>query len=196
MTRIAVRLAGLLAWLLAVAVAGLLLATFAPTIFGLQSMTVISGSMEPKMPVGSVAMTREVDARSISKGDIVSFRRRGSADTTTHRVISVKAEGSQIIFTTKGDANTTPDPEPVVVDGRIHKVEYVVPFAGYAMKYARTPYGLMVLLIVPIIGLAFDRRTHRRNPSKPTSSAEFGWSATTLSLLRLVPDQTRSGPAG
>jgi hypothetical protein len=108
----------------------------------------------------------------------------------------VKSEGSQVVFTTKGDANDTPDPEPVVVAGKIHKVEYVVPAAGYAMKYARTPYGLVAFLLVPIAGLAFDRRRQRRRHRPAGEGFELGWSATTLSLIRLVPDQPRSGPIG
>jgi len=196
MSRIIVRGAGLLAWLVAILVAMLLAATFVPTIFGLESLVVASGSMAPRMPVGSVAMTREVDARAVSVGDIISFRHRGAAETTTHRVVGVKVEASQVIFTTKGDANTTPDPETVVVDGKIHRVEYVVPGAGYAVRYARTPWGALALFILPLAGLAFERRTHRKHKARPPSADDLGWSATTLSLLRLVRDPLRSDPSG
>jgi signal peptidase len=196
MAKIIVRVAGFFVWLVALLVALLLAAAFVPTIFGLESLVVASGSMTPAMAVGSVAMTHEVDARSISAGDIISFRHRGVAETTTHRVIGVKTQGSQVIFTTKGDANGAPDPEPVVVDGKIHKVEYVIPAAGYAVRYARTPLGVVVLFLIPLAGLAFERRKRGRHVPPNAPIGEIGWSATTQSLLRLGPDQLRSGPSG
>jgi signal peptidase I len=196
MRRSIARGGGVVAWILACGVALLLLATFVPTFFGLESLIVASGSMTPVMPVGAVAMTREVDAHAITAGDIISFRRPGSPETTTHRVVAVKAEGAQMIFTTKGDANATPDPTPVVIDGRVHKVDYIVPDAGYVVRYARSPVGALVLFVIPIAGLVFERRAHRRRKAKAASAEDLGWSATTLSLLRLMRDPLGSTPAG
>jgi signal peptidase len=190
------RIAGYAAWFVGLLVALLLAATFIPTIFGLESLVVASGSMQPAMPVGSVALTRDVDSRAVATGDIISFRRRGSAETTTHRVVGVKVEGSQVIFTTKGDANSSPDPESVIVDDRIHRVEYVVPEAGFVVRYARSPLGAIALFVVPIAGLALERRKQRSQGPPPAPGADFGWSATTLSLSRLVPDPLRSDPSG
>jgi signal peptidase len=189
------RAAGYLAWFAALLVALLMAATFIPTVFGLESLIVASGSMNPAMPVGSVALTREVDARAVSTGDIISFRHRGSATTTTHRVIAIKVEASQVFFTTKGDANPTADPEQVIVDARIHKVEHVVPEAGYVVRYARSPIGAFGLFLLPLLGLAHDRRSRqKRRPRSP--AIEIGWSSTTLSLLRLTPDPMGSDPSG
>lgn len=187
--------AGYVLWLAALLVALLLAAAFVPSLFGLESLVVSSGSMSPAMPVGTVALTREVDSRSISTGDIISYRRRGFAETTTHRVANVKVDGSQVVFTTKGDANGAPDPEPVIVEDRIHRVEYVVPAAGYVVRYARTPLGAVVLFLVPLAGLALERRKRRTRPT-PAPLGDLGWSATTLSLLRLARDPLRSRPSG
>jgi len=171
----------------ALLVALLLAVTFVPTMFGLETLVVASGSMGKAMPVGSVALTREVDARSISTGDIISFRHRGSETTTTHRVVAIKTAAGQVIFTTKGDANPSADPQPVVVDGRVHRVEHVVPDAGYVVRYARSPLGALGLFFVPILGLVHDRRARTHRPPRQID-AEVGWSSTTLSLLRLTPN--------
>jgi len=189
------RAAGYVLWLAALLVAILLAGTFIPTMFGLDSLIVASGSMTPAMQVGSVALTREVDARSIAVGDIINFRHPGDGLTTTHRVIDRKVVAGQVVFTTKGDANAAPDPKPVYVDRDINKVEYVIPEAGHVVRYARTPFGAVLLFVIPISGLLFDRRRRRRHGPPPTP-ADLGWSATTLSLLRLVPDPIRGDPSG
>jgi signal peptidase len=185
--------AGMLVVAVAMLIALLMAVTFVPTMFGLQSLIVGSGSMGSAMPVGSVALTREVDARAISVGDIVSYRQRGAESTTTHRVIAVEIQGDQVVFTTKGDANASPDPQPVYIDRQIHRVEHIVPYAGYVARYARTPLGLIILIIIPLIGLTFDHRFAKRR--RRGGPAEVGWSVTTQSLLR-ASDPFSAIPSG
>jgi signal peptidase len=189
MKRAIVRGVGAFVWAAALLLVLALAATFVPTLFGMQSLVVGSGSMGAAMPVGSVALTREVDGRSIDVGDIISFRRRGASDTTTHRVVAVKANASQVIFTTKGDVNVTNDPEPVVVDGQIHRVERVVPYAGYIVRAVHTPVGALALIVVPLLGLAFDRKGRR--PRRKAPVGEWGWSSTTLQLLNAAGPRSR-----
>jgi len=139
-------------------VAALLAWAFVPTLFGARSLIVTSGSMGRAMPVGSVAITRMVDARSIAVGDVISFRHPSSPNTVTHRVVSIRSEGGQVVFTTKGDANPAPDPEAVHVTGSIDRLEHVVPYAGYIVRYARSPLGIVLFVVVPLVGLTIERR--------------------------------------
>jgi signal peptidase I len=179
--------AGLILWVAAGLIALALAVTFVPTFFGLESMIVASGSMGRAMPVGSVALTREADVRSIGVGDVITFRRRGAEGTTTHRIIAVKEEAGQLLFTTRGDANGSADPEPVVATERIHRVEYVVPEVGYIVRYARSPLGVLLLVVVPVASLALDRgRTKKKRPQ--WIDPDVGWSATTLRLITATPE--------
>ena len=139
-------------------VAALLAVAFVPTLFGARSMIVTSGSMGKAMPVGSVAVTRMVDARAIAVGDVISFRHPSTPNTVTHRVVAIHNDGGVIVFTTKGDANPAPDPEPVRVSGTIDRLEHVVPFAGYVVRYARSPYGVVLFVLVPLAGLVYERK--------------------------------------
>jgi signal peptidase I len=181
MRRIA-RGGGILLWIAGALVALALAGTFVPTFFGLESLIVSSGSMGRTMPVGSVVLTREVDARAIGVGDIITFRPPGSGVTTTHRVIAVTHQGSQVLFTTKGDANGSADPDPVVVDARIHRVEYVIPEVGYLVRDARSPIGVLLLIVLPIVALSVDRGRKRRPPRRRMTD-DVGWSATTFQLV-------------
>ena len=146
----------------AIATAALLAAAFGPTLIGMRSMIVMSGSMEPVLPLGAVALTRPVDARSVAIGDIVSFRQRGDQIATTHRVMKIDTDAGYLVFVTKGDANDAADAEPVVVAGEIDRVERIVPYAGLIVGFARSPLGGLLLLVVPIAGLSFDASRRRR----------------------------------
>ena len=45
-----------------------------PSIFGYKPFVVLSGSMETEIFKGDLVVTREVDAESLQKNDIVAFR--------------------------------------------------------------------------------------------------------------------------
>lgn len=193
---------GAFAWA-AASIATLLLAlAFVPTLFGFESLIVASGSMGRTLPIGSVALTRAVEAKAVSVGDVVSFRHRGDSETVTHRVVAIKDEIGQVTLTTKGDANQDPDPESVGVSGRIHRVEYVVPLAGHVVRYARTPLGGVMLILVPIVGLMVDRRVRSRfahlepRHRHRSDAGEIGWSTTTYHLVRGTPSRLGSDPRG
>jgi signal peptidase I len=81
---------------------------------GLRPLVVRSGSMEPTIHTGSMVLVRTVPARDIRVGDIVAVE-RPDRTRVTHRVVSVEHRGATASLVLKGDANTDPDPEPVVV---------------------------------------------------------------------------------
>jgi signal peptidase len=183
----------------AVATVGLavlvLAGTFIPTLLGFQTFIVASGSMGRTMPIGSVALTRPIEAQALSVGDVVTFRHQAGA-TTTHRVVAIKHDGAQVILTTKGDANGSADPEPVVLNARIHRVEYVVPYVGYFVRYARSPLGGIMLFLIPILGLTLEgpiRRARRRHKHSHDAD-DAGWSWTTFAFEQLTERSLRSHP--
>ena len=74
---------------------------------------VVTGSMEPTLPIGSLLMCKAADVQEIQVGDIVCFRSYGITDSTaviTHRVTAVlTGENGDILLQTKGDANLVAD---------------------------------------------------------------------------------------
>ena len=72
-------------------------------ILDMNPYVVISGSMEPALPVGSVCIV-DCQQRSPDEGDIISYK--AGEGIVTHRVIDVTEDG----YVTKGDANDTKDP--------------------------------------------------------------------------------------
>lgn len=160
--KVAIRIMGVAVGAAALGAVALLAFAFLPTLFGAEALIVTSGSMGDAAPTGSVAVTRLVDGRSVSVGDVISFRYPSSPTTITHRVIEVTTENGIPVFRTKGDANPAADPVPVPISGRVHRVERVVPHAGRIVAFARTPAGAALLFLVPIAGLTVDSLRRKR----------------------------------
>lgn len=112
---------------------------FVPKIMGGESLAVLSGSMEPGIPVGSIVVASPVDTSEIKVNDIVTYR-IDSTTLVTHRVIAIN-EGERT-FTTKGDANETEDASPVPYENVVGRVKFHLPLIGYISMYIKTPLGI------------------------------------------------------
>ena len=143
-------LTGLVILLLLTAV----LTFFAPR-FGWQVDTVLSGSMEPAIPTGSILVSRPVTPDEINIGDIITFSGSGRDRFITHRVTAI-GQSNGIVFTTKGDANNAVDPLTVPAEHVVGKVLGFIPFLGFILSFVKTPIGMILTLVIPgllIIGL-------------------------------------------
>jgi signal peptidase len=152
-------------YLMTVIVIVLLLAAvlifFAPR-FGWQVDTVLSGSMEPAIPTGSILVSRTVASDSINVGDIITFSGSGRDRFITHRVTAIDRTNG-IVFTTKGDANNGEDPFTVPGENVVGKVLVHIPFLGFLFSFVKTPFGLILTLVLPglfIIGLELREIWH------------------------------------
>src|SRR3990172_3229847 len=110
-----------------------------------------SGSMAPTLHVGSLAVTRPVEAEAIAVGDIITFDPQGitlSANLITHRVIGIE-RNSPLRFRTRGDANEQADPFTVPARNLVGRVDFHAPYLGYVAQFLRTPWGFVFGLFVP-----------------------------------------------
>ncbi|RNL62959.1 signal peptidase I [Nocardioides marmoriginsengisoli] len=114
------------------AVAAVTVAVLVPRLGGATPYTVLTESMRPELPPGTLVVTRPVRARDVRIGDVITFQRvSGEPEVVTHRVdaISLGADG-QPRWRTRGDANPVPDVawvRPVQLKGRLW---YAVPLLG------------------------------------------------------------------
>lgn len=104
---------------------------FAVGLFPVQPTTVISGSMRPTLEVGDVVIVVKAPTDTVRPGDIIQFR-EAEGVTTVHRVVEVQEVEGNTVFVTKGDANSAPDPEPVLAANVVGKVIFNVPKIGWA----------------------------------------------------------------
>jgi len=112
-------------------------------ILGIQSFVVLSGSMQPTIPVGGIVYTQM--QASYQKGDIVAFK---SGDVNvTHRIVDVENDGS---FVTRGDANNASDSKTVAVNDILGKELVFLPYVGNMIIFLKTPIGFFGSVVFPI----------------------------------------------
>ena len=125
----------------------------APNFFGYSMFRVISGSMEPELPVGSMIVVKRVEPEEVKVGDIITFF---STDPTlrggvnTHRVVDIDNSGMDILFMTKGDANQFMDEYGAVGSNLIGVVIYDSKLIGTAVRLASNPLIFFPLLVIPL----------------------------------------------
>src|SRR5579859_4724183 len=151
-TRLASRLIDSLGTLvLVISVALMLTVLFGPQLTGLQPYIVLSGSMSPTIPTGSIVFARPVQPATIQVGDVIVFNSSTHAgERVTHRVVQIdRSSPGRPSFTTKGDFNPIPDATPVNYQGLGGKVVVWVPFVGYPLAWIGSVTGKTLLVIVP-----------------------------------------------
>ena len=117
-------------------------------IFGFRPAIVVSGSMQPSLNVGDIAIIAELspkDVGNIKVGDIIGYvSKRG---LIIHRVVGFDYINGKKYLILKGDANPSPDPDPVHPQQVIGKYVGKVPTVGWLAIYLRKLPQLMFLTL-------------------------------------------------
>ncbi len=118
-------------WLLTAAAVMIAAAITVPKIIGIQPYVILSSSMEPVIPSGSLIYVNTRD-RQAKTGDIVTFTMTGGnyEITVTHRIVG-EAEGG---YVTKGDNNQVEDLSLLTSDQIVGTYMAGIPHAGYWMS--------------------------------------------------------------
>ncbi|MDQ3915602.1 MAG: signal peptidase I [Actinomycetota bacterium] len=137
-----------------VVVVVLLVATVGPRLLPYRTFTVLSGSMAPSIPTGSMIFDREVDAGELAPGDVVTFHPPGQADKlVSHRVVRVEKTEAGRFLVTRGDANGVLDDWRIPAEGRGLRYEFHVPYLGYVVGGLLTPVGRLIALTLAALWL-------------------------------------------
>jgi signal peptidase len=120
-----------------------------PSFDGFHIYNIASGSMKPKIPIGSMVITKSINTSSIKKGDIISFKSNNIV--ISHRVYDIytQSDGEKIVLT-KGDANKSVDPDIVLQNQIIGKVILHIPLLGFVLNYVTTKLGIIVCIVIPM----------------------------------------------
>jgi signal peptidase I len=151
-------LLGLSAGLLATVVALAALLIVVPFVSGSTPMTILTSSMEPHLPPGTLVIVKPTPVDEIRIGDVLTYQiRSGDPAVVSHRVISVNSvSDGTFTFITQGDHNGSPDEKPVIEAQVRGVVWYSVPWVGYLATAVNgeNRYWLVPALAIPLLGYA------------------------------------------
>lgn len=140
----------------------------APKLAGYHIFTVVSGSMEPAIPTGSLVYIKGIPPEDVAEEEVIAFYgARDGASIITHRVVANSVNMGQ--FITKGDANETNDMEPIPYDNYIGKVVLSIPKVGGIAQTVTTGTGRIaaasmigLAVVFVIIGSVIEKVTERK----------------------------------
>jgi signal peptidase len=117
---------------------------------------VVTGSMQPTIPIGSLVVTENLPAGQLQAGNIMVFPDPNNTKLTiVHRIVWLSHDQSgDVLVRTKGDYNALPDSwtlkRPANVDA--DKVIEILPGAGTVAGYLQTiGFAGLVLLIAGVM---------------------------------------------
>ncbi len=122
-----------IAWFVIAAVVGMLaICVVIPRLSGATPYTILTGSMRPDLPPGTLVVVKPAAADDIEVGNVVTYQlKSGEPTVVTHRVLGISFAGDGTrTFTTQGDANNAPDADKVLPAQIKGKVWYAVPHLG------------------------------------------------------------------
>jgi signal peptidase len=172
-----------LAWFVMAGVLLLLaLAVVVPRLGGATPYTILTGSMQPGLPPGTLVVVKPVEPEHIAIGTVITYQRdSGSSTMVTHRVVRVGIDGAgRRFFSTQGDANNAPDAEPVLPVQVKGEQWYAVPYLGHvnnaisgderAVAVYVVGAGLLLYSTAMFAGAVRDRRRDRPRAPEQVSS--------------------------
>ncbi len=151
---------------------------------GYEVYNVVSGSMEPAIPVCSAVFVRPAPPAQLCAQDVIAFQSHGTV--ITHRVVQNNTLESSLV--TQGDANLQPDPEAVPYGSVIGRVERHVPGLGWLLGASTGASGRLYLVCLAAAGALLslvpvllqkrqgpgtgERRQAEPGPARPSGAPE------------------------
>ena len=172
------RIWNILTTLVVVAVVILALLLVGVRAIGYTPYVVLSGSMEPAYPTGSLIYVKAIAPENVVVGDPITFKLSGDT-VATHRVVEIDLSAQT--FTTKGDANNAQDANPVPFENLIGVPVFCIPHLGYVSDFLTQPPGmyigwsailvLLILMFLPEMLAAADKADKRDAEKKKSESS-------------------------
>lgn len=159
--------------LLVLLIIALIAVLAAKLIFGVEMKAVLTSSMEPELPVGSLLIIYPTAYEEIEIGDDITFVRDKNLTLVTHRVIEKDDETRHI--TTQGIANNSAD-NPTSYENVVGKVVCHIPYVGYFVIWTSELKGKIICGIVIAALVAFSillsKPENENNPEEEKAEEE------------------------
>lgn len=129
-----------------------------PKVIGVNVYEVVTSSMAPELPVGSVVYVQACKADEVKVGDIISFYvGTDEENIISHRVVEINVdEQGGFFFITKGDANSDIDSMQVDIKHFVGKVKFKINNISWLVRLFGTSTGIIILMGLIIISLCLN----------------------------------------
>ena len=126
---------------LVLAIVALLAIAVGPRTGHYRTLTMLTGSMRPIAPPGSVVVVTPQRPADLRVGQVITFNAPDNGRVVTHRVTSVRRDAAGVIVRTKGDANNAEDAwdARIAENATVWRMRLAVPGVGYAISSLRQP---------------------------------------------------------
>lgn len=124
-----------------------------PNILGIRIFSIQTESMYPTLLPGDLIFDTGVkDASELRKDDIITYWTviNGERVLNTHRIYEIYDGGGYLIFSTKGDNNTSADPLTVHESEVVGKYSFRVAGVGKVFDYLQTSTGFLIVIVIPV----------------------------------------------
>ena len=137
-----------------------------PKFLGYDAYQIVSGSMEPAIPVHSVIYVKQTEGADVQVGDVIAFY--SGSSVVAHRVEENDITNGK--FVTKGDANPREDIQDVHYSDLVGVVKGHIPVIGAFLTIFSSSAGKIYVLIFALCGIMFNilagRLRNRTNESE------------------------------
>ncbi|MEH7344374.1 signal peptidase I [Bacillus sp. JJ1532] len=145
---------------------------YLPSILGFKVMTVLTGSMEPKLEPGDLVAVKAVDPEKLKVDEIITYRNNENT-FVTHRIIELVNQDGKVFFQTQGDANNMEDEGLVSAEQVIGSVRFHIPNAGYLTDFIKSPPGLIIIAAIFLVCIAIGISQNFFSTNRKTPKSEI-----------------------
>lgn len=132
-----------------------------PSVNGIKTFCIISGSMEPQIQINDIVIVKEVPETEINVGDVISFNTDG--EIVTHRIIAIeKGQYNKNLYITKGDANNVEDEEKITYEDIEGKYIKKIPKVGKIIFALKSKTTLVIVLAVLILLYIIEQKSNNK----------------------------------
>ena len=138
-----------------------------PSVFGYSMLIIASPSMTGAIEAGDAIIIKKSDSYAV--GDMITYFPADESFSVTHRIVRI--EGDK--FYTKGDANQSEDPDPVLIEQIAGKVAVKLDKVGYFIGWLKSPAGIIIaaafIVLLILIIVIEDKRRGKTDSADPES---------------------------
>ncbi len=132
-----------------------------PSVNGIKTFCIVSGSMRPEIDINDVVIVKEVPETEINVGDVISFNTDG--EIVTHRIIAIeKGQYNKNLYITKGDANNVEDEEKITYEDIEGKYINKIPKVGKIIFALKSKTTLVIVLAVLILLYMIEQKSNNK----------------------------------